>query len=65
MNKGTATVIGLLVGFIAGATVALLYAPQEGKKTRALIKERARAAGARVRVVRDKVSGQFKRGRGE
>lgn len=33
--------VGFLVGGIAGAVVSLLYAPQSGEKTRAVIKEKA------------------------
>ena len=32
--------IGLLIGLLGGATAALLFAPHEGKKTRAIIKEK-------------------------
>jgi len=34
-------IVGLVVGGIAGAVVALLYAPQSGEQTRAVIKEKA------------------------
>jgi gas vesicle protein len=33
--------IGILAGLLVGATIALLYAPQEGIKTRAMIKDEA------------------------
>lgn len=33
--------VGFLVGGIAGAVVSLLYAPQSGEQTRAVIKEKA------------------------
>jgi gas vesicle protein len=36
-----AFIVGLVVGGITGAVVALLYAPQSGDQTRAVIKEKA------------------------
>jgi gas vesicle protein len=39
-NFGT-FLIGFVVGGLTGAVVALLYAPQSGEKTRAVIKEKA------------------------
>ena len=36
-----AFLVGLVVGGITGAVVALLYAPQTGEQTRAVIKEKA------------------------
>jgi gas vesicle protein len=33
--------VGFLVGGITGAVISLLYAPQSGEKTRAVIKEKA------------------------
>lgn len=39
-NFGT-FLVGFLVGGLTGAVVALLYAPQSGEKTRAVIKEKA------------------------
>jgi len=33
--------IGLLIGAVIGGVIALLYAPQSGKKTRQLIKDKA------------------------
>jgi gas vesicle protein len=36
-----AFLVGVLVGGVAGAAVALLFAPQSGVETRALIKEKA------------------------
>lgn len=36
-----AFLIGLLVGGLVGAAVALLYAPQSGEETRAVIREKS------------------------
>ena len=33
--------IGILAGLLVGGAIALLYAPQEGVKTRAMIKDKA------------------------
>ncbi|MDO8588873.1 MAG: YtxH domain-containing protein [Armatimonadota bacterium] len=40
--------LGMLLGGIAGAAAALLYAPQEGAQTREQVKEKARAARERA-----------------
>jgi gas vesicle protein len=43
MNKETATAlgVGVITGFLAGAVVALLYAPKTGTETREIIRGRA------------------------
>lgn len=43
MNKGSAIGfgIGLLAGAAIGGTIALLYAPNTGKETRQIIKDKA------------------------
>jgi gas vesicle protein len=40
--------IGLAVGLVVGGVIALLVAPQEGKKTRELIKTKAEEAKKKV-----------------
>lgn len=57
--------LGLFLGAIIGGTIALLYAPQEGAKTRTLIKEKAYEANTKARVIRDRVTGKFKPAKGE
>lgn len=43
--------IGLLAGALIGGAIALLYAPQSGKETRILIKDKAEEAGKKLRAV--------------
>jgi gas vesicle protein len=45
--------VGFLVGGIAGAVVALLYAPQSGEETRGQIKEKAIELKDKTTVVLD------------
>jgi gas vesicle protein len=47
-QQGGSFVLGLLMGAIAGAVIALLYAPKSGKETRAFIGEKL--AGMRQTV---------------
>ena len=56
MNKDKAIGlgIGILAGAVVGATVALLFAPQSGKETRKMIKEKATEV---VDKVKEKTSG--------
>ena len=55
-----AFLIGFTVGGLAGAVVALLFAPQSGTETRTLIKEKAielkDVAGVKIEEQREKVS---------
>ena len=46
--------IGLLAGAVIGGVIALLYAPETGKETRQLIKDRATEA---VDVLKKETSG--------
>jgi gas vesicle protein len=40
-NSFGAFLVGIVVGGITGAVISLLYAPQSGEQTRAVIKEKA------------------------
>ena len=55
MNKDHAVGfgIGLLTGAVIGGVIALLYAPQSGKETRAMLKDKATRL---VDAVREKTS---------
>ena len=46
--------LAFLVGAVAGAAVALLYAPATGKETREFLGERAREASERATAVAEK-----------
>jgi gas vesicle protein len=51
MNKDTATsaVVGLVVGMAFGSILAFVFAPQEGRKTRGLIKDRFEDVGGLIK----------------
>lgn len=40
-NKGTSFLVGLLVGSVIGAAIAVLLAPTSGEETRKIIREKA------------------------
>lgn len=63
MNKETATAagIGVIIGFLAGATVALLYAPKSGVETREIIKEKAIELKDKASSIKDRASNLIKR----
>jgi len=46
--------VGLLAGAVIGGVIALLFAPQSGKETRQMIKEKV---GDVVDTVKDKTTG--------
>ncbi len=54
--------IGLGVGLIIGGMIAMLFAPQEGRKTRELIKTKATEVNKKVKVavatIKDKLPKQ-------
>jgi gas vesicle protein len=47
--------IGLLAGAVIGGAIALLYAPQSGKETRAMLKSKALEARERTLEVAEQV----------
>ena len=49
MAKGSGFVTGLAIGALAGATLAMILAPQSGEDTRDLLYAKAREAGERAR----------------
>ena len=48
--------IGMLTGLVIGGTLALLYAPQSGKETRAAIKEKAAEVEKAVKDKRQEIA---------
>jgi len=48
-NAGPGFLAGLFIGALAGATVAMILAPQAGDETRELLRAKAREASDRVR----------------
>lgn len=53
-DSGISFTIGLLFGAAVGVAIGLLYAPQPGKETRELLKEKAGAAKEKAAEVAEK-----------
>ena len=63
-GAGAGTVLlAFLMGAIAGAAVALLYAPASGEKTREYLGEKAREGKKRAAEAAEKASEVFTQGR--
>ena len=63
-GAGAGTVLlAFLMGAVAGAAVALLYAPQSGEKTREFLGEKAREGKKRAAEAAEKASEVFNQGR--
>ena len=54
-NGGSGFAIGLIVGAALGLAIGFLFAPQSGKETRQLLRERAEAVRERAAGVSKKV----------
>ena len=61
-NSGT-VMVAFVIGAIAGAAVALLFAPATGEETREYLGEKAREGRARLKEQRDSVLSAVDRGR--
>ena len=59
MNRDSASGMGLgiLVGLLAGATLGMLFAPQSGRETRYLIRQRVGSGIDKARSVISRVRG--------
>jgi gas vesicle protein len=62
-NGAGNVMLGFLVGAVAGAAVALLYAPVSGRETRGLIGEKAREGRDRATEAAAKAREAIDRGR--
>jgi gas vesicle protein len=63
-GAGAGTVLlAFLMGAVAGAAVALLYAPQSGEKTREYLGEKAREGKKRAAEAAEKAGEVFNQGR--
>ena len=61
-NSGS-VMVAFVIGALAGAAVALLFAPATGEETREFLGEKAREGRARLREQRDGVLNAVDRGR--
>lgn len=61
-NSGS-LMVAFVIGALAGAAVAILFAPASGEETREFLGERAREGRARLKEQRDSVRGAVERGR--
>lgn len=59
-NRGSGFFLGLVLGAVVGATLAILFAPQEGEKTRSLLLEQSGDLRKRTEGTLDQVSGQLR-----
>jgi gas vesicle protein len=57
-SGASSVVLAFLLGGLAGAALALLYAPRSGKETRDLLNERMREAGERGRELKEEAVGR-------
>ena len=53
-DSGSSFAIGFVIGVVAGAAIGFLYAPQAGKETRELLKEKADKAAEKAREAAEK-----------
>ena len=61
-NSGT-VMVAFVLGALAGAAVALLFAPATGEETREYLNEKAREGRAKLREQRESVLNAVDRGR--
>ena len=52
-NGGKNFVIGFISGVVLGVSVGFLYAPQPGKETRAMLREKAEVAREKAKEIVD------------
>jgi gas vesicle protein len=62
-ERGPGFIAGLAIGALAGATLAMILAPQSGEDTRDLLVAKAREAGERARDTAGDASDLLSRGR--
>lgn len=62
-DTGTSFAIGFILGAAVGVAIGFLYAPQPGRETRALLKEKAERAAEKAKEAaaeaREKVAGKL------
>ena len=57
-RRGSGFFLGLVLGAVVGATLAILFAPQEGEKTRNVLLEQGVELRKRTEGTLDQLSGQ-------
>jgi gas vesicle protein len=62
-RQGPGFIVGLAIGALAGAGLAMVLAPQSGEETRDLLRAKAREAGERARDSAGDASDLLARGR--
>ncbi len=60
MRRGSGFFLGLVLGIVVGAVLAILFAPQEGEKTRSLLVEQGLELRKRAEGTVDQLSGQVR-----
>src|SRR5262245_33718456 len=55
-GSGSSVILSFLLGGLAGAALAILYAPRSGKETREMLEGRMREGAERSRVLKDKMA---------
>jgi gas vesicle protein len=59
-RRGSGFFLGLVMGAIVGATLAILFAPQEGEKTRNMLVEQGLELRRRGEGAVDQITGQVR-----
>ncbi len=59
-RRGSGFFLGLVLGAVVGATLAILFAPQEGEKTRNLLLEQGGDIRKRTEGTLDQLTGQLR-----
>ena len=62
-DNGGSVMVAFVLGAVAGAAVALLFAPASGEETREYLGEKAREGKAKVREGREHILSAVERGR--
>jgi gas vesicle protein len=64
-RSGGSSIVSLFLGGLIGASLALLFAPQTGKKTRKLVAQYGKKAGSRAQFFVGEIADTFDRTLGD